>query len=46
VYEYGEYFDEGTSTAATPGMTTTTVRYSLTANRLYASIIYRFSGRP
>jgi long-subunit fatty acid transport protein len=46
VYEYGEYFDEGASTAATPGTATTTVRYSLTANRLYASIIYRFSGRP
>jgi hypothetical protein len=44
VYEFGEYFvvaetDAVQTTAAVP------IRYALTTNRVYASIIYRFSGR-
>jgi long-subunit fatty acid transport protein len=51
VYEYGEYFQTveaaATGTTAVSAETaTTTVRNALRTNRLYASIIYRFSGRP
>ena len=43
VYEFGEYFvaAEGNAAAGTPAQT----RYALTTNRVFASIIYRFSGR-
>ena len=45
VYEYGEYFEQVTTiTAGETG--TTTVRNAIRANRFYASVIYRFSGRP
>jgi hypothetical protein len=51
VYEYGEYYQ--TTAAASRGSTgvepeseSVSVRNSLSANRFYASIIYRFSGRP
>ncbi len=42
VYEFGEYF-----VAAEPSATKAAAptRYALTTNRVYASIIYRFSGR-
>jgi long-subunit fatty acid transport protein len=39
VYEFGEYF-----VAAEAG-TNPPIRYALTTNRVYASVIYRFSGR-
>jgi hypothetical protein len=44
VYEFGEY----SVTAESVGDVSTTaqVRYALTTNRVYASMIYRFSGRP
>ena len=44
VYEFGEYFvaaESGSSAAGSPAQ----IRYALTTNRVYASIIYRFSGR-
>lgn len=44
VYEFGEYSVTAESvgeSAAAPQ-----VRYALTTNRVYASVIYRFSGRP
>lgn len=42
VYEFGEYF-----VAAEAGVTqgSAPVRHALTTNRVYASVIYRFSGR-
>jgi long-subunit fatty acid transport protein len=44
VYEFGEYFvaAETAAGAAAPG---SPIRYALTTNRVFASIIYRFSGR-
>ena len=39
VYEFGEYFVASTAPAGPP------IRHALTTNRVYASIIYRFSGR-
>ncbi len=42
VYEFGEYFVAAES-SATP--TAAPTRYALTTNRVYASVIYRFSGR-
>ena len=39
VYEFGEYFVAAGATTAPP------IRYALTTNRVYASVIYRFSGR-
>jgi hypothetical protein len=39
VYEFGEYFVASETRPQAP------VRYALTTNRVYASIIYRFSGR-
>jgi hypothetical protein len=39
VYEFGEYFLTLESTQQSP------IRYALTTNRIYASVIYRFSGR-
>jgi len=41
VYEFGEYFVASESSEAGVNQ----VRFALTTNRLYASIIYRFSGR-
>ncbi|HEX9189677.1 MAG TPA: hypothetical protein VGB87_21560, partial [Vicinamibacteria bacterium] len=45
VYEFGDYLvsvDAASGDAAAAGVT---VRNTLTTNRLFASIIYRFSGR-
>jgi hypothetical protein len=44
VYEFGEYFvtSEAGGTATTAAQP---LRFALTTNRVYASIIYRFSGR-
>jgi len=39
VYEFGEYF------VAAEAKTDPPIRYALTTNRVYASVIYRFSGR-
>jgi long-subunit fatty acid transport protein len=39
VYEFGEYFVALETSPQEP------VRYALTTNRVYASVIYRFSGR-
>ena len=39
VYEFGEYFVASEATQQVP------IRNALTTNRVYASIIYRFSGR-
>jgi hypothetical protein len=39
VYEFGEYFVASTAIEDLPE------RHALTTNRVYASIIYRFSGR-
>jgi hypothetical protein len=39
VYEFGEYFVAAEDATGTP------VRYALTTNRVYASVIYRFRGR-
>jgi hypothetical protein len=39
VYEFGEYF------VALEGSQPEPVRFALTTNRVYASVIYRFSGR-
>ena len=44
VYEFGEYFVAAESSGDTPAAPTQ-IRYALTTNRVYASIIYRFSGR-
>jgi hypothetical protein len=44
VYEFGEYTVTPDSVGASVG--STPVRYALTTNRVYASLIYRFSGRP
>ncbi len=47
VYEYGKYsqtVEVGQAADGTP--TTATVRNSLRSSRIYASVIYRFSGRP
>ena len=41
VYEFGEYFVAGEASAEPQAPT----RYALTTNRVYASVIYRFSGR-
>jgi hypothetical protein len=43
VYEFGEYSVSSESVGETPG---TQIRYAVTTNRVYASLIYRFSGRP
>jgi hypothetical protein len=43
VYEFGEYFVAAEASEATPNPAL--IRYALTTNRVYASIIYRFSGR-
>lgn len=43
VYEFGEYFVPGVASEARPNPAPT--RYALTTNRVYASVIYRFSGR-
>ena len=43
VYEFGEYFVAAETTAARAAAEP--IRYALTTNRVYASIIYRFSGR-
>jgi len=43
VYEFGEYSVSSESVGETPGKQ---IRYALTTNRVYASLIYRFSGRP
>jgi long-subunit fatty acid transport protein len=47
IHEFGEYLvvPEAGSIAASDGQAPT-VRNSLTANRIFASIIYRFRGRP
>ncbi len=50
VYEFGEYSVAAASTtSATEGDVPTTpappLRYAVTTNRFYASVIYRFSGR-
>jgi hypothetical protein len=44
VYEFGEYFV--TPESIGESATAPQVRYALTTNRVYASVIYRFSGRP
>jgi long-subunit fatty acid transport protein len=44
VYEFGEYSVSGGVSDA--GTTLPDVRYSLRTDRVYASLIYRFSGRP
>jgi hypothetical protein len=41
VYEFGEYFVAAEASAEPQAP----VRYALTTNRVYASVIYRFSGR-
>jgi hypothetical protein len=49
VYEFGEYFvtQESVPTDGAPAATAPTqLRYALTTNRVYASVVYRFSGRP
>ena len=43
VYEFGEYFVAAETTDAAAAAEPT--RYALTTNRIYASVIYRFSGR-
>jgi hypothetical protein len=45
VYEFGEYFVAAETTAADTAAAAEPIRYALTTNRIYASIIYRFSGR-
>jgi len=47
VYEFGEYFvaAEASAEALQQQAATPPIRYALTTNRVYASIIYRFSGR-
>ncbi len=45
VYEFGEYFVTAETTTADAALAAEPIRYALTTNRLYASIIYRFSGR-
>jgi long-subunit fatty acid transport protein len=45
VYEFGEYFVATESGLDQPAVTSVPIRYALTTNRVYASIIYRFSGR-
>jgi long-subunit fatty acid transport protein len=51
VYEFGEYFvaaETGTVTATAPvpaAAPASEIRYALTTNRVYASLIYRFRGR-
>ncbi len=44
VYEFGEYSVSAESIGES--VTAAPIRYSLTTNRVYASMIYRFSGRP
>ena len=44
VYEFGEYF-VAAEAEALQASSVPPIRYALTTNRLYASIIYRFSGR-
>jgi long-chain fatty acid transport protein len=44
VYEFGEY--SVTAESVGESATAPQVRYALTTNRVYASVIYRFSGRP
>jgi long-subunit fatty acid transport protein len=44
VYEFGEYSVSTESVGESPS--NTQIRYALTTNRVYASVIYRFSGRP
>jgi hypothetical protein len=51
LHEFGKYYvDTGASVAAsdldTPTTSTTPQRNSLTTNRVFASIIYRFGGHP
>ena len=43
VYEFGEYFVSAESTGE-PARRRHPIRYALTTNRVYASIIYRFSA--
>jgi hypothetical protein len=43
VYEFGEYSVSPESLGEAAGAQ---IRYALTTNRVYASVIYRFSGRP
>jgi long-subunit fatty acid transport protein len=50
VYEFGEYSVAAASTPSTsegdvPATPALPLRYALTTNRFYASVIYRFSGR-
>ena len=45
VYEFGEYFVTVSPTNPAAGAAPSQVRYALTTNRVYASVIYRFSGR-
>jgi long-subunit fatty acid transport protein len=44
VYEFGEYSVSTESVGESPS--NAQIRYALTTNRVYASVIYRFSGRP
>ena len=44
VYEFGEYSVSAESIGES--VTAVPIRYTLTTNRVYASVIYRFSGRP
>jgi long-subunit fatty acid transport protein len=44
VYEFGEYSVSTESVGESP--TNAQIRYALTTNRVYASVIYRFRGRP
>ena len=44
VYEFGEYSVSPESVGESG--TNAPIRYALTTNRVYASLIYRFSGRP
>ncbi len=45
VYEFGEYFVAAETTAVDTAAAAEPIRYALTTNRIYASVIYRFSGR-
>lgn len=45
VYEFGEYFVAVESSGDQAVTQASQIRYALTTNRVYASIIYRFSGR-
>ena len=45
VYEFGEYFVAAETSAEALQQTRAPIRHALTTNRVYASVIYRFSGR-